>query len=178
MLRRLFTFASALSLLLCAAMLALWVRSQFRLDWIDCFWTRSPADHRLLQIGSNKGKLFIEFKRGVDNPLWPERSLSIRGARAYAFEDDIADFVNPQHVTGIWYAHEVLPDSYHHYWVYVPHLVFSLTMLLLPLVWVRRWWQHVRRRRRGCCAMCGYDLRASIERCPECGTPVPSEVRA
>lgn len=49
-------------------------------------------------------------------------------------------------------------------------------LLALPLPWAAwsfsRCVERARRIRRGCCGACGYDLRASPERCPECGTTV------
>jgi len=51
----------------------------------------------------------------------------------------------------------------------VPHWVFVSLFAIPPLVRFRGW----RRRRRasvaGTCPKCGYDLRATPERCPECG---------
>jgi hypothetical protein len=51
--------------------------------------------------------------------------------------------------------------------------VFVLSTAVLPLLWLN---SHVKKRRRlkhGLCPTCGYDLRASKDRCPECGTAIP-----
>jgi hypothetical protein len=47
---------------------------------------------------------------------------------------------------------------------------------LLPALWIvlhRRRLRRARAAAAGLCSRCGYDLRASAERCPECGTRIP-----
>src|SRR4051794_11228547 len=55
------------------------------------------------------------------------------------------------------------------YLLYAATAFFWISFLLFTIAVVR--WINVRDRiRAGLCATCGYDLRASPDRCPECGT--------
>jgi hypothetical protein len=52
--------------------------------------------------------------------------------------------------------------------------VMALAVLWFASRRQRRYWREGRRVRRGLCARCGYNVRASKDRCPECGTPIPA----
>ena len=53
----------------------------------------------------------------------------------------------------------------------IPYWFILLPTIVFPLVWVRGFIRNRRRRLRGKCLACGYDLRAhnAGDRCPECG---------
>jgi hypothetical protein len=65
-------------------------------------------------------------------------------------------------------------DSYHREDYPFPFWQLFLLFLVLPARWVQL--EHRRRvkSRVGVCSECGYDLRATPERCPECGAIPPS----
>ena len=56
--------------------------------------------------------------------------------------------------------------------VVLPHWLLSMPALLLFALAARHGVRRRRRRKRGLCLACGYDLRHSPNRCPECGTAV------
>lgn len=63
------------------------------------------------------------------------------------------------------------------YWfgdrICVAHWLLSVLALPLPVLALFRWVNRSKRYAGGQCVACGYDLRASGDRCSECGAPLP-----
>lgn len=185
--RHLFTLVSILSLAICAVSIALLIRANVARDVIT--WGR--AGGKFVEIDSVGGSTFISIIRSdVTRALEWQRTSNI--AVTYpsaALRDDSRNRFTDFYVGGITTGPEgaVFWERGERSVIY-PIAVVQLNMALiamaaavLPIAWagaalVRR---NIRRARlrAGLCTACGYDLRASPERCPECGrvsSPTPA----
>jgi len=62
-----------------------------------------------------------------------------------------------------------MDPGYNIYVLRLPDWFLMLLFARLPAGWARVIWRRRRRRKLGLCVACGYDLRATPARCPECG---------
>lgn len=157
---RLFNLLTILSLLLCVAMCVLWVRSYFVGDAWD--W---PTRTGRAGVDSCRGSLSVGR---VDVPpaalatiprgnLFTSKPASRAAAERLKPAWSFAGFALAHFDFGGMQATEL----------HVPFWVLVLSTGVTPAVYV------VRRLRAplrlGTCRQCGYDLRATPTRCPECG---------
>jgi hypothetical protein len=183
MIRRLFTVASGLSLLLSVGVFALWVRSYWVGDGIN---KDSTID--VLEITSRGGELM--YYRQTDPPLLP---LFVAGPPAPWSYTSSHTLPRPDAGTETWFNRRGAAVEWREK---VPAMVFSTTPMfetvtrivlphwlvvipfaILPTMYAAGWLR--RRARKRCrreprCPSCDYDLRASSDRCPECGTAIAS----
>ena len=150
--RRLFTFFSALSLLLCLAVCGLWVRSYWHSDPIEHYYSFSADSW---QTEWNSGGVTVSISEQLELGAPTGSPIEWRFAGFHRTRMNWA-FATSFTVTRT--------DS-----VTVPHWFWLALAGIAPTVWLRA---AIRRRRRthaGLCRSCGYDLRATPDRCPECG---------
>jgi hypothetical protein len=183
-----FNLAAAVSLLVCAAVVVLWVRSCREAErWEVAYGRERPLPPSMrssiplivideVEVLHYQGQWLVQSTSNsvrrpsqprVRREVLPETPSAIAGGIATGVwgRGHLHDFGRVRFVadpSGIW-------DLGVHDWV-----PLSLTSLL-PILWVWR----LRRNRPadGFCPKCGYDLRATTDRCPECGT-VPAKVNA
>lgn len=183
--RTLFTVAAALSLLLCVSIAPLWVRSylvddslshhsevawHFRSRWgcvgVQVFWwgdqlTKKTTNYGFEPVPTPDG--FYYFGQPARPPSAPalDAAQVTHHWRGLGFEVYRA-VAAPPPPGGSGTATPTIR-------VAVPHWFLTLLTLWMPVLWVTSF----RRRRRlqpGRCGSCGYDMRATPDRCPECGT--------
>lgn len=57
----------------------------------------------------------------------------------------------------------------------IPYWAILLVLTILPGLWLVGFCRRRYRQRMGLCLECGWNLPSAVDRCPECGTPVPEE---
>ena len=176
--RKLLSVCSGLSLLLCVAACTLWAWSYVRPDgwrWSDgvrvptagyqVAWRSSLVSHRgnlMLIRDRSMGAAAHSSRVGRDEPVsigtpldTDRRLLGIGFMSGSGYPLIASTAIGPPVVlTRVW----VVP-----WWAVV------LITGVLPAARALSWRRRRRRVRRGACVYCGYDLRATPDRCPECG---------
>ena len=181
MTRKVFTLASALLLLVCAAALALWVRS-YRADLsleLSHYGSASPSIVGTIfaaDVASGRLVLTREDVNLADDPhplldawkfSWSATAHPDGGGRVEA--DQLWRFAAYCYRFGFEYSDWTAMGTRDRR-VAIP-IWFVVGTLMWPVATASlRGWIRLRRPRRGVCACCGYDLRASPGLCPECGT--------
>jgi hypothetical protein len=193
---RLCTLCSAASLLLCAAACAQWVRSYSHEDRIPLPFlgpgraVRSTAgslrvgnEHLWLDWRAESRAASERFARSAvekrdlvrrDHQI--RRARSAVGGRRDAEVDAELDLLNELErdlrARADALRRDILPPpppGEPSFVRVVPYWLPVLCLAAPPAASMLRWARRARRRQRGLCRQCGYDLRATPRRCPECG---------
>jgi hypothetical protein len=67
---------------------------------------------------------------------------------------------------------DAMPNEYPNWAMIVPHWSIVAVSVIAPMAWSLCFWRNRTRNLQGLCLQCGYDLRATSDRCPECGKVV------
>lgn len=182
--RRLFTLASALSLLLFMAVVGLWVRSY----WVseNVAWnhrgTIVGVDRMETEIDLSTGRGGLSFVlfRSRNDPAdnsdikafyylrYTKNFYGGEGRTARSMWNRLGFFAGTESESFPLMGVRAQTD----WWVTFPFWTLAVAAVLLPSLVAMKLLRLLRNQpERGCrCRRCGYDLRGTPNRCPECGT--------
>ena len=185
-----FTFAATASLVLCVAVVVLWVRSYQRRDeWYQRTDDEALCYHEWVVLDSCRGAVFIAHSSTwlpydprdgwniirVSAPQPPPMPTTFERLGLFAYRHESEGGLAAQRVRVERNGGPVPPRRYIEHSVLVPYWLLAASSVICPLLWATRLRKDRRMRarcRQGLCPRCRYDLRASPGRCPECGAPV------
>lgn len=175
--RVLFNWVACASLLACLAIIGVWIRSYHTFDVIQ-YHIPHRADDFLGIIGEGKVALIfgVQHTDGLIRADLPDKESA-----GWSYYESIwyyKNFVlhNEGWIRGPWkfVGFQLgIRDGigFNEFRIMIFPLWFILALCSFPAgLWL--WKTRLNRKRvcRGLCAKCGYDLRASPDRCPECGS--------
>lgn len=181
--RRFLTALSFVSLLLCVAVCVLWVRSLRHVDVLGYEGEVAGAWQRGGYVSSADGVVGCQWwvrqsppashppVTGWRHTEWPIRSgasLLKQGWRGFSYDAGPVNNFRPASngratPRYMGFSHQVT----------APHWALLLAMLTPVALWLGSTLRRRRSRPEMQCRKCGYDLRATPDRCPECGKAVP-----
>ncbi len=154
--------------------------------WISSFWKATEINHMsedsscFFSMIAYRGRFeaYIQVdsrpnRHGYDVHGWQVWFYPLDVIKDTSWDD--ARFHVDLRVFAYFLAH-FIDDGIPHYMILIPGWLPSLALALPVGFWLRGVRHRItvgRRKDQGLCTLCGYDLRASPDQCPECGTPVP-----
>jgi hypothetical protein len=171
--RRLLNLFAGLSMLLCVTLAAWWVRSFYAVDQLVYVWTsESPAIYGNLCLGAYSGTIEFSYLKQQSPSLKPmiheQRRLKNTGV---LYLKSVVIPTPPNYRLWNFESKSSTAHGYHEEARWFRLRLWPLA-LLMAMAAAAFSWPAIRHRKRstaGLCTVCGYDLRMTPDRCPECG---------